>query len=218
MRSILKSCSKFLPLFLGVVSIFLLVLALVPGRLEYASHGIWFVLVLGLRVPEWLFIGINVAGILTLIFLTVYDLRKILYSRKNNLNSPPIPGLNSLFIVTCTWLLIQIHLPARLLFYTSSDSFEQALVQQQALKWGNYQNIKKIGNYEISETVIGDSYPSRSISFVTTSDTVNGKRGRFSPYDYGFIYRADDRGADWMDNTHIYGKWYIFCKNTGIGG
>jgi hypothetical protein len=192
MRSILKSCYKFLPLLIGVVSLLLLGLALVPGRLEYASHGIRFLLVLGLKVPEWLLVGINVAGILTLILLTVYDLRKILYSRKNNLNPPPIPGLTSLFIIACTWLLIQIHLPARLCFFTARDRIEQELAQQQTKK--------------------------EPIYLYTMTDEVNGRRGRFSPDDYGFAYLPDDRGTDWMEITHIYGKWYIFHENTSTGG
>jgi hypothetical protein len=35
MRSILKTCYKFLPLFLGTICTILLVLALLPGRLDY---------------------------------------------------------------------------------------------------------------------------------------------------------------------------------------
>jgi formate hydrogenlyase subunit 3/multisubunit Na+/H+ antiporter MnhD subunit len=139
MRSILKFCYKFLPLFLGVVCIFLLVVALVPGQLEYASHTIELLRNFS-GVLNLLLFGISFAGILTLISLTIYDLRKIRSNRKNSLKLPPAPAITSLSILACTWLLIQIHLPARLWFYTSSDRFDRALVQPQTLEDRNCQD------------------------------------------------------------------------------
>jgi hypothetical protein len=217
MRSLLKSCYKFLPIFLGIVSIVLLGLALVPGQLEYASYTIQLFRAFfgGLN---FLLVGITFIGILALILLTIYDLRKILYHRGHNLRFPPTPALTSLFILACTWLLIQLHLPARLGFFTSIDSFDRALVQQQALKEGNCQNI---GNFKILEMVVRseDDSSKNAVYFYTVSEEIFHELRRFeNPNSYGFAYLPNDRGTNSIDITHIYGKWYIFHENTSIGG
>jgi hypothetical protein len=220
MRSIFKSCYKFLPLCLGVVCIFLLVVALVPGQLEYVIYTIQLLRGFS-EVLNLLLVGITLTGILMLILLTIYDLRKIGTNRRNNLKFRPTPALTSLAILACTWLLIQIHLPARLWFYTSIDRFEQALVQQQTLEDGNCQGTKKIGNVKILTTVVDgeDDSPKNAIYFYTMSDGIcRGMRLFQDPNSYGFAYLPNDRGTHLIDTTHIYGKWYIFHENTSTGG
>jgi hypothetical protein len=233
MRSILKVCYKFSPLFLGVVSLLLLGLALVPGRLEDADRLIFIVFALLLpsfqsfvaNFPYWsiessvlLVVGTTFA--IPLIVMTIYDIRKIWHRSKNNLDLPPIPGLTSLFILACTSLLIQIHLPAQLWFYTSSDRFEQVLVsnQRQILNEGSYKG-GKIGNFEILEIIFpfennpSKSIQSKSIYFVTIQvELCFLSRVKCRDIEnYGFAYLPSDRSRfSGEASTHIYGKWYIF--------
>jgi hypothetical protein len=220
MRSILRICYKFSPLFLGVISIFLLGLALVPGRLEDATGGTWL-LDFSLKVPLFGFIGGLFVGIVGLalsssFLLAFYEVRKILHGRKNNLNLPQLPGFTSLLILLGTSICLHFHLPSQLSFYLASDRFDRALVQHQILNEGKYKKIEQIGNLNILRTIVSvennssANTQSKSIYFVTTH-----REFKFQSDDFGFAYLLRDRkgNSTYIANTHIYGNWYIFyCR------
>lgn len=202
MRSILKSCYKFLPPFPVVVLIFLLVLALVPGRLEYAIGSITM--------------AISLSILFGVPFLLVTIFTGISMSRLSNIRD----FINSLFILVCSLLSLQIHLPARLYFFTSIGSFEQALIQLQT-KEGKHQQIEKIGNFEIRKIDVSDeNNPSKdAIYFYTMADSINKVSMFDNPDSYGFAYLPNARATKFIqETTHIWGKWYIFRHNSSTGG
>jgi hypothetical protein len=119
MRSILRACYKFLPLFLGTICVILLVVALLPGRLEYYMN---FDSSYQLATFS---IGLLI-GLPLLCILAIYEVIQIFWYRQNHHR---FSGILGLLIPFFTGLSLSFDLPARLYFFTHIQQLEQALAQ-----------------------------------------------------------------------------------------
>jgi FlaA1/EpsC-like NDP-sugar epimerase len=200
MRSPISLFSKFFPLFLGVICTYWLVLALVPGRLEDHTSNLLLSLLIFLVIPP---ISLGIFG------WAIYEIIRVFRDKQKYLNILKSSGVISLLILLFTSCLLFFNIPARLYFYTSNQQFQQVL-DRQILSNGNYQNIKKIGNFKIAEIVVdrrvGGSTKDKPVYFITRNIA-------FIDVDrYGFAYLPDRSQTFASQTTHIYGKWYVFFQ------
>jgi H+/Cl- antiporter ClcA len=131
-RSIFRTLLKLLPLFTGATCTLLLLLALVPGRLEYYLDTY-------VNDDSYLFwIGIlgSIPFFLGLFGLTIYETIQLLL-RKQSLRQAF--GTFGLTIALLTKLALSFELPARLYFYTHTDQLEKALARH--ISSGNRKNF-----------------------------------------------------------------------------
>jgi hypothetical protein len=123
---------KFLPLFIAVICTTLLVLAMVPGRLEYyldtyANDRSYLFAVRYFGVPlVWI----------VLVALGAYEVVKILQCKQNIRQAFSIFSLS---ILTISKLVLFFALPARINFYTHIQQLERALDRH--VTNGNRQNF-----------------------------------------------------------------------------
>jgi hypothetical protein len=117
-------------------------------------------------------------------------------------------GIFSLLILLATSALLYFEVPARLYFFTADKQFQQVLAQQ-VLIGKDDRDIKKIGNFKISDIVVDsnglENNQAKSVYFVTrnVNNWIDTDR-------YGFAYLPDRSKTFATRTTHLDGKWYIF--------
>jgi FlaA1/EpsC-like NDP-sugar epimerase len=202
MRSILKACLKFLPLFLSVICLLYLVLALVPGRLEDHLNNLNIFLSLFLSIAQLLLY-------FSMLALAIYEIVRIFQRKQSIKNIWQLSGILSFLIMTITAYLLSQDIPARLYFATSESQFQQVLARQ--VTDGFQSNgIKEIGNFKVSDVMVDSDASSpkiKSVYFVTrnVADWIDMDR-------YGFAYLPDRTKTFATQTRHLHGNWYIFYQ------
>jgi hypothetical protein len=209
MRSILRACYKFSPLFIGVISIILLASDLVPGRLNHHTEGVQFLIAIILKIIEYT-LGLSDIWVFSLVMLPIFGLAIYeLYCIWHKGNKVQISGILSLLFAIATSLLLSNHLPTQLGFYISAPEFDRVLTQQ-VLSENKYQNVTEIGCFKIVNIRVNisssDDTKIKSIDFVTRA-YYGGWADLIS---HGFTYILNPSEDSRDENVHIYGKWYIY--------
>jgi hypothetical protein len=130
MRPILRNLRKPLPLFVGTICAIPLLLAFVPGQLEFFYTYLFdfdgsFPLA-GAFLTAFV-LGV-VIGLPLLCMMAIYEIVQIFRLKPNRRQ---ISGILSLFILASTCLALFLHIPARLYFCTGIPQLAKVLDQHQ---------------------------------------------------------------------------------------
>ncbi len=189
MRSLLKTCYKFLPLFLGTICTIVLLLALLPGRLDYYLY-----IYTNPESPSEFATNFFLAGLVgffigipLLCILAIYEIFQIFQHKQHRRQ---VSGILSLLILAIANLSLYFELPARLYFFTHFKQLERDLVKHRSLNGDCKSFYFQTRSFESGPAGIADRY--------------------------GFAY-LPDRSKTYYQTSHIYDKWYIFKGRNWIG-
>lgn len=178
-----------------------LVLAILPGRLDYYIYTYADIESPSKFSPNVLLAGLAgfLIGIPLLCMLAIYEIFQIF---QNKHHRRQVSGILSLLILAIANLSLSFELPARLYFLTHFQQLERDLVKHRSLNgdrksfYFQTKNFKRL--YFVSQTEHADS----------DNILMNNR--------YGFAY-LPDRSKTNYQTRHIYDKWYIFKGRDRIG-